>query len=264
MTGASDGIGLAFAHELARRDFSVILHGRNETKLKEAAAKLRQQYKVGIKILVIDAVAPHTPDFDNTILSSVEGLNLTVVIHNVGGTGDAQPEMYLFEQLSAQQRDAGIDINARFMTQLTRVLLPLLVKNQPGLMLFVSSGVTEVTSPFVFVYAAAKCYIEGFVKCLKLETEFQGHDIEFMSLTTGTVVTSSSGRKPSDESFTMPSTRTFVKASLSKVGYGSPKVTPWIGHWIQFGFMRMFPGWLQDRMLLIIVRDLKAKMAKME
>lgn len=40
VTGASDGIGLGFAHELAHRGFNVILHARNATKLEGVNSQL--------------------------------------------------------------------------------------------------------------------------------------------------------------------------------------------------------------------------------
>ena len=126
-----------------------------------------------------------------------------------------------------------INVNARFSTHLTRLLLPLLVKHQPGLMLFANSGVTEMTVPGLSLYTGTKSYIEALARCLKLEMKMKGHDIEMKSLITGTVATASSGRSEKDVSFTMPTTQAFVKASLDKVGYNSSKITPWFGHFVQ-------------------------------
>jgi 17beta-estradiol 17-dehydrogenase / very-long-chain 3-oxoacyl-CoA reductase len=56
VTGASDGIGLAFVHELLNRDFNVLLHGRNKSKLEKLKAELAKQYpKRSVEIAVADA-----------------------------------------------------------------------------------------------------------------------------------------------------------------------------------------------------------------
>jgi short-subunit dehydrogenase len=262
VTGASDGIGLAFVNQLAQHGFNVILHGRNETKLKKVLSEVQPKYKTSFKLLVLDATAPASPEFDETVLSAVRGLNLTVVIHNVAGNGEAQVEMPMFEDLSAKQCDGWINVNVRFTTHLTRLLLPLLLKSQPGLMVFVSSAVTEVSSPGVALYTGAKNYLEALAKCLQMEMKMQGHDIEMKSLTTGMVATASSGRYEKDISFVVPSTQTFARASLAKVGWGDTKVTPWIGHWLQFGLIKSLPTWLQEMMVIRMVRTVQDQMAK--
>ncbi|KIW90114.1 uncharacterized protein Z519_09545 [Cladophialophora bantiana CBS 173.52] len=263
VSGASDGIGLAFVRAFAARGFNVVLHGRNEAKLEKIIAELQQQYKTtSFRTLVLDAGTPASPAFDETVLAAVKDINLTVVVHNVAGSGDPKFDMALFEDIPARLCDGWINVNARFTTHLTRLLLPILLQNQPGLMLFVSSAVTEVTAPYTSLYTGTKCYIEGLAKCLRLEMALKGHDVEMMALLTGTVATASSGRSDADISFTMPSTSAFVKASLDKVGWGSPRVTPWIGHGLQFGFMKMLPAWARDQMLLRIVKKVQDGVAK--
>ncbi len=226
VTGGSDGIGLAFVNELAEQGFNVVLHGRNEAKLKKVLSELKPKYKTSFKLLVLDAGSPAGPAFDETVLSVVKGLNLTVLIHNVAGNGGVEVDMPMFDTLSAQKCDGYINVNAGFPTPLTRLLLPQLVKSQPGLMIFVSSAVTELTTPGVSLYTATKHYVEALTKCLELELKLDGHDIELKSLTTGVVATASSGRSEKDVSFTMPSPRTFVKSALGKVGWGSSRITP--------------------------------------
>jgi 17beta-estradiol 17-dehydrogenase / very-long-chain 3-oxoacyl-CoA reductase len=56
VTGASDGIGLAFVHELLNRDFNVLLHGRNKSKLEKLRDELTKKYpKLSLEIAVADA-----------------------------------------------------------------------------------------------------------------------------------------------------------------------------------------------------------------
>jgi 17beta-estradiol 17-dehydrogenase / very-long-chain 3-oxoacyl-CoA reductase len=230
VTGASDGIGLAFVNQLAQRGFNIVLHGRNETKLDGITQKLKTQYpQRKFKTFIINAKAPADAVFDRTVLSTVEGLDLTTVVHNVGGTPSGRIELPLFDEYSASDCDAWVDINCRFATQLTRLVLPILAKNNPGLMIFISSGVTEMTVPGSSLYTAAKSYIDAFARVLKIEMKMQKKDVEIMTLTTGTVATASSGRGAKDVGFSMPSTTDFVNSCLDKVGCGRAKVTPWLG-----------------------------------
>jgi len=89
VTGASDGIGLAFATTLASRGFNLILHGRNSEKLENVRSSLVTQYpKQDIRIVIADASdAPNMEGSVEGIVSSLFTLPgpLTLLINNVGG-----------------------------------------------------------------------------------------------------------------------------------------------------------------------------------
>lgn len=88
ITGASDGIGRAIALELYQRGFNLILHGRNETKLRgvveqiHAAASARGP-KRDIKYFVASADEANI-NFEK-IAEQFMGLHITLFMNNVGG-----------------------------------------------------------------------------------------------------------------------------------------------------------------------------------
>ena len=258
VTGASSGIGLTWVHELAARKFNVILHGRNDGKLKGIIAELEEQYEVGFKSLVLDSQTPTGPQFDETVLACVRGLNLTVVIHNVGGPAKGHYEMVYQDKITAAEVDGWIDINARFATHITRLLLPSMIENQPGLMLYVSSGVTQMTVPSTANYASAKAYLESYAKILAMEMRVKGYDIELKAFVTGTCVTSTSGRTEKDRSFTMPLTEDYVTSAINKIGWNEVIVTPWIGHQVQLAIMTGLPDWLYAILIGRMLKQVEA------
>lgn len=87
VTGASDGIGVGFAEELASQGFNVILHGRNAEKLQTVSETLQAQFPGRkFKILVLDAVQDAgNVDKIQAALAEFKDLNLKVLINNVGG-----------------------------------------------------------------------------------------------------------------------------------------------------------------------------------
>lgn len=87
VTGASDGIGVGFAEELAWQGFNVILHGRNAEKLQTVSETLQAQFPGRkFKILVLDAVQDAgNVDKIQAALAEFKDLNLKVLINNVGG-----------------------------------------------------------------------------------------------------------------------------------------------------------------------------------
>ena len=258
VTGASAGIGLAWVHELAARNFNVVLHGRNEEKLRGIILELKQKYEVDFKTLVIDVQASTESDFDEKVQSCVRELNLTAVIHNVGGPGKGHREMVFQETITAAEVDGWIDINARFATHLTRLLLPSMIQNQPALMLYVSSGTSQMPIPSLAIYSSTKSYLNTYASVLQEEILAKGHDIEVKALLTGTVVTASSGRTEKDRSFTMPLTEDYVRSAIDKIGWNEVVINPWIGHQVQLAFMTSLPDWLFRILMGQILKKVEA------
>jgi 17beta-estradiol 17-dehydrogenase / very-long-chain 3-oxoacyl-CoA reductase len=251
VTGASSGIGLEFAHALAARGFNVILHGRNEKKFAPLISDLVKKFPDRkFKTLILDSQTPAADgNFDRIVRECLDGLNLTTVIHNVGGIPPGYKEMEWHTSLTIDEIDGWIDINCRFASHLTRILLPDLVANQPGLMMYVSSGVTVLPVPKIVMYTAAKGYIELYARNMSMEMKMAGHDVEFKALVTGTVATHTSGRTEAMRSAVMPLTGEFVDSCLNKVGWDEPIVTPWWGHQLQGSIGKLLPMWVFERVV---------------
>ena len=86
ITGATDGIGKAIAEELYGKGFNLILHGRNEEKMQKVVADIRKSgdYSQDVQYFLADATkAEH--DFA-ALTAPFKDLDITVVVHNVGGT----------------------------------------------------------------------------------------------------------------------------------------------------------------------------------
>ena len=99
VTGATDGIGKATAAELVTRGFNVILHGRNEEKMRRVVDELRasaagRASTPEIRYFIADATKG-THDWA-TLLKPFMDLHITVVIHNVTGGEDVRDERYVF------------------------------------------------------------------------------------------------------------------------------------------------------------------------
>ena len=99
VTGATDGIGKATAAELLTRGFNVILHGRNEAKMKGVVEELRAAVRgkgkadmTEIRYFIADA-AKSGHDFAK-LVAPFKDLHITVVVHNVGGS-DLYPQKYV-------------------------------------------------------------------------------------------------------------------------------------------------------------------------
>ncbi|KAJ5241530.1 uncharacterized protein N7469_003121 [Penicillium citrinum] len=215
VTGASDGIGLGFCEELCARGFNVLLHGRNREKLARRAGALSAQFPTRKVSIIVRDVVGLTADVDGIseevrAILAVEGGKLAVLVNNVGG-------------------GRTIAMNAGFMAQITRVLLPLLETGDGGVVLNVSS-ISAVGMPYISIYAATKGFVDSFTKALEAECKAERRKVEILGLRVGQVKTAGFDI---EAGLFVPDGRTLASAGLNRVGCGRVIVWAYFWHWLQ-------------------------------
>ncbi|KAL2358652.1 putative short chain dehydrogenase/reductase [Cryomyces antarcticus] len=224
VTGATDGIGKAFAYELCSLGFNVILHGRNVSKLSSTQKDLEAKFPGrAVASIVVDA-SNATEDSYNSILSAVEDKNLRILINNVGGVFQ-EPWLKCLESLNQAEAEQTIDVNLRFPTQLTRALLPILTKNSPALIINIGSLSSIFQIPYGVIYSGAKAYVSAFSGALRAEMRAEKKDVEVLTVQVGMT---STGTNKVPVNFMTPSARTLARGALQRVGCGQPIA---FGHW---------------------------------
>jgi len=258
VTGASDGIGHAFVEQLASQGFNVVLHGRNKEKLQKFRDTLQAQFPSrSFQLLIIDASdregwkAPM-----DKFVSEFEKSNakLTVLINNVGG---ATSPFYLFQPMAerpVQSVIAHIDLNLTFSSILTHALLPLLSKNQPALILNLSSFARLIPPPYLALYSGSKAFIETWSEGLSREFAVDGLDIEVMTFNLGRV-SSAINRGREFDRITVPTSETFARAALHKVGCGKLMVIPYWAHDLMAVITNLMPSQLVVKMITLGITD---------
>ncbi|WEW58786.1 17-beta-hydroxysteroid dehydrogenase [Emydomyces testavorans] len=260
ITGATDGIGLGFARELCRQGVSVILHGRNQQKLQRTQDKLKKEFPdVQLRTFICDAALSNPPEVFESLVRELKDVNLTILINNVGGQAGATEGPYKsYQEYTDDQVDRIINVNARFMTQLTRALLPLLHRNGPSLILNVSSVAAEGI-PYVTVYSATKGYVKTFSTALAMELKMQKQNVDVVILNVAEV---QSGGHKVPTSFFIPSGRDFARSALRNVGYGSGVVEGYWTHAVQVFFLSLVPEWVRQVSVMQAVRSKMAAFSK--
>lgn len=233
VTGATDGLGLTLAEQLATQGFNVIIHGRNPSKLNKLKHDLETTHKISVRTLVIDAeTLPTASDtagneaFDKLILSTVSDIPLTVLVNNIAVLG----EWLAMHERTGESIDRYINMNVKFMTQLTRLLIPVLNKNNPGLVLNISSGAEDGLAPYSAPYAGAKAYSSALTRSLRIECKLQKFNLEVMTVKYGFICTASAGRTDADATFDAPTATKAAKDGLACVGCGRGNTWACLGH----------------------------------
>lgn len=84
VTGSTDGIGLCFADQLAKRGFNVVISGRSEGKVQQRVKEIENKYpKVQVKGIVVDFSQCDRPGFIDDIRKKLIGLDISMLVNNV-------------------------------------------------------------------------------------------------------------------------------------------------------------------------------------
>lgn len=167
VTGAGDGIGKAVALAYARYGATVLLLGKNQSKLESVYDEIEQNGGAKPAILPLDLEkAPFSQMQELAIMIEREFGHLDGLLHNAGVLGTLTPlEMYdpiTFEQVMK------INFTAPFM--LTQALFPLLTSAKTASIIFTSSGVAKPRA-FWGAYALSKQGLEGMSDIFTQETQ---------------------------------------------------------------------------------------------
>lgn len=181
VTGASGGIGEAFAQILAAEGHALVLVARNEHELHRVKGVITTRHAVPVAVLPCDlsrhdAVEGLARDLDQ------RGLEPDIVINNAGfgrtGKAAALPRA---DQLNM------IDLNIRALADLTLRFLPGMIAQGRGGVLNVASVAGFLPGPNMAIYFATKAFVISFTDALA--EEVRGTGVTVMSLCPGPVQT---------------------------------------------------------------------------
>lgn len=181
ITGASSGIGAAFARKLSARGRNVLLVARSEDKLIALCNELGRLTSIRANYLALDLQQPDAAAqlFEET---QKRGLEIEMLINNAGfgSMGD-------FTRLDPQRELEMIDLNIRAVVDLTyRFLLPMRERKR-GTIINVASTAAFQAVPYMATYAATKAFVLSFSEALWDEN--RAHGIHVMALCPGVTET---------------------------------------------------------------------------
>lgn len=168
VTGASGGIGKAFAEELAARQTNLVLIARSAEKLEEIATQLQQKHNVKVEIIAKDLTDPNATN-DVFDLLKAKGLTIDLLINNAG-FGDYGD----FAERDGQRQLNMIQLNITALVDLTHKFLPLMRERRSGSIINVSSIAGFQPMPYLSVYAATKAFVLSFSEALWAENRDYG------------------------------------------------------------------------------------------
>jgi len=160
VTGASSGIGKAFAYELAQNGVNLVLTARSKDKLSQITTKLVSRF--GVKVFYIVADLTDT-DSCQRIYDELElqQIHIDLLINNAGvgkwsNFLDQNPESY----------NKMITLNINSLVLLTQLFLPNMLESKNGGIINIASTGALQPCPYIAVYCASKAFVLSFSESL--------------------------------------------------------------------------------------------------
>ena len=179
ITGGSTGIGKNISILLSQHQYDIILISRNKDSLELVKEEIKN---LNNNCEIIPADLSKTEDFKKIFLKLKEINNIDVLVNNAG--------VGIFnkiENISSEEWDIQMDTNLKGAFLITKGIVPGMIKNKSGKIIFINSVAGLNPYPYSSAYVASKYGLRGFSSSLR--EELREHNIKVISIHPGAIDT---------------------------------------------------------------------------
>ncbi len=256
ITGASGGIGAAFAQALAAAGAHLILVARSEEKLRVLADGLAKQHAIRAEFIVADlsGAGAAREVFEET---RRRGLTVDILINNAGFGSYGQ-----FATLDPEREQQEIMLNVATLVELTHLFLPAMLERHQGAIINVASLAAYQPTPYMAVYGATKAFVLSFTEALW--GEYQGQGVRILALSPGETATGFF--KDLGEGYNRPLGNTetpeqVVQVGLQALAQGRPSVISGRQNALSATLPRFFPRRMTVRVVTQMIKQRQQRAA---
>jgi len=239
VTGSTDGIGKAYAKELANKGFDLVLISRSQDKLTAVAKEIQDKtMNVQVKTIVFDFTNAQLADYESKIFSQLQQLEIGVLVNNVGLSYEYPERLDKLEGGLQRITDITV-INTLPTTLLSAYVLKQMNERHKGIVINLASSAAYHTLFYWAIYSATKKYVCWLSEILRKEYSSSGITIQ----TVCPMMVATNMSKVRKTSFFTPNPEQFVKAAIRSIGHVS-ETTGYMAHQLQaevvFGLLPKF------------------------
>lgn len=161
ITGATSGLGLAYAKEYAKKGYNLIITGRREDKIKANARNIENMYKVTVKVVIVDLA--HDKGL-NILLNEIREDEVEVLINNAGF--GLKP---VFSEVPKEDMDGIMFLQMNAVVILTQNILKQMLVRNSGTIINISSDGAFAVMPRNVLYSSTKLFVLNFTEGLYME-----------------------------------------------------------------------------------------------
>ena len=258
VTGATSGIGAAFASRLAQKGFDLILHGRRQKELMDRAKNLERIYSTSVEIIIAELSRPDEIRKVEERINSLDRLDM--LVNNAGYW-----EPGVFWEHSPDSLEAMIMVHNVAPVRFIRAALPRMLERDKGDIINVSSLGAYLNMVTLENYGATKAYLISFTE--SLHVALMGTGIRVQALTPGFTVTEFHSRLGADftkEQRTWMQPEKVVDESLRALGKGLVVCIPGFKRRFIVKLASMLPKPVYYRIMKIIGEKAKKRWDEIE
>jgi short-subunit dehydrogenase len=161
ITGATSGLGLAYAKEYAKKGYNLIITGRREDKIKKNAGNLENTYNVKVKTVIVDLAYEEEV---NLLLNEIRNDEIEVLVNNAGF--GLKP---VFLEVPKEDMDRIMFLQMNAVVILTQNILMQMLPRHRGTIINISSDGAFAVMPRNVLYSSTKLFILNFTEGLHME-----------------------------------------------------------------------------------------------
>ena len=248
VTGATAGIGAAFARQLAARGYELVLVARDQARLESCAQELRAR---GVAVEVLPADLASDEGCGRVEQRCARGLDLLVNNAGIGTKGR-------FDEVPVADEEHLLRLNVRAVLRLTHAALPAMLARGSGAVVNVSSVAGFTPGARSATYSASKAWVTNFSQSLHLQYADQG--VRVLALCPGFTRTEFHDRAGMDTTGIPAalwlSADGVVRAGLADLDRGRPVSVPGLPYKAVVALTRLVPTGVQRA----VVRSLQSRL----
>jgi uncharacterized protein len=162
VTGASSGIGVAYAERMAERGYDLILVARRRDRLEDVAKRIEIKTNRAVEIVTADLSDANDLLRIEALLTEREDIDVLI---NNAGLGALGPT----SKVTADALENLIRINILALTRLTHAILPGFLRRKTGTIINIASMIAVIPTPSGAGYSGSKAYVLNFTRSLQME-----------------------------------------------------------------------------------------------
>lgn len=219
VTGASSGIGAAFARRVASMGLDVVLVARSEDRLREVESELKDRFGVQTRVIVADLSVPAGAE---AVIAGVDDLEVGLLVSNAG---DSKPGRFIDTDIGRLRRD--VQLNALSHMELIHHFAGPMARREHGAIVVTSASGALHGMPNMANAGAAKAY--GYHLAEALFHELRSKGVDVTTLLPGNVDTPIVGRiglDPSDFPLRLLTPDAAVDEAFRALARGIPAIVP--------------------------------------
>jgi len=254
ITGASYGLGQAFAQALAADGANLILTARSGDRLETLARTLRERHPASVTVITADLARASAPE---ELFRETErlGLQVDLLVNNAGFGAIGE-----FHHLPLARQLEMIQVNVTSLVALSHLYLQPMIQRRAGAILQVASTAAFQAVPYFAIYAATKAFVLSLSEALWAEG--REHGVRVLALCPGPTAThfqAVAGTAERRSTKNMQTPEEVVEVGLKALARGRSHVISGFGNLVQTEIERFVPRDVITRVAARLFRPFAAQ-----